>query len=198
MPLDATVLAVAAGGRQRQPRPAGDADQSLRDGHVGARDRRDQADLSRGRSACAPMPPRLAATSRRDEMYTVSTCVPPNLDQSQGVTSSGSATATGPAARAPSISCPVQLQTVRAAEPGRDRVRSARRDARDARRPHRHARRRRQLDCGIRSRGDFQQVHAGRGLDRGATATSLSRRPSAVGLSPRAGRGAERPFTGAD
>ena len=45
------------------------------------------------------------------QMYTLSTCVPPNLDQSQGVTSSGMCNSDGTGCTGTSITCPGQLQT---------------------------------------------------------------------------------------
>ena len=45
------------------------------------------------------------------QMYTLSTCVPPNLDQSQGVTSSGMCNSDGTGCTGTSITCPVRLQT---------------------------------------------------------------------------------------
>jgi hypothetical protein len=44
------------------------------------------------------------------QMYTVSTCVPPNLDQSQGVTSSGMCNSDGTGCTGTSITCPAPLQ----------------------------------------------------------------------------------------
>jgi hypothetical protein len=51
------------------------------------------------------------------QMYTVSTCVPPNLDQSQGVTSSGTCASDGTGCTGTSITCPVQLQSVELPNP---------------------------------------------------------------------------------
>jgi hypothetical protein len=51
------------------------------------------------------------------QMFTVSTCVPPDLDQSQGVVSSGLCSGTGSGCLSTMITCPAQLGTLEVPNP---------------------------------------------------------------------------------